>query len=193
MAPPGPRLFFALWPGDPVRKAILDAGLPISRQRALGGREVPPEQLHLTLLFLGSATTDQQQRLVEGAAQVSARALDLRLDQAGCYYRSRVFWLGARTIPARLTALWQALCDVAALAGLEPDHRPITPHVTLVRDIRHRIRPVEITPVAWPVKGFSLVQSILETPPRYHVVSQWDLQTASATNVKTVQGSGGTE
>lgn len=193
MAAPQTRLFFAAWPEDGVRQAILEAGLPVARGRALGGREVAPERLHLTLLFLGGATADQQQRLVEGAGQVSARAFDLRLDHAGCYYRSRVFWLGSRTVPARLTALWQGLCDVAALAGLEPDHRPIAPHVTLVRDIRHRVRPVDVTPVDWPIRGFSLVQSVLDTPPRYHVVSQWALQNASATNVKTVQGSGGTE
>lgn len=187
------RLFFALWPEPAVRDAIARAGYPIARQRALGGREVPPERLHLTLLFLGGATAAQQERLVAGAGQVVGHAFDLRLEQAGCFYRSRVFWLGAATAPARLTALWQSLCDVAALAGLEPDHRPPAPHVTLVRDIRHRIRPVPVEPVVWPVRRFALVQSVLGDRPEYHVVSQWPLQNASATNVKTVQASGGTE
>ena len=40
---------------------------------------------------------------------------------------------------------------------------------------------------------FALVRSVLGDAPRYHVVSQWPLQNAPGTNVKTVQASGGTE
>lgn len=173
------RLFFALWPEEPVRQAIARAGLGIARGRALGGREVPAERLHLTLLFLGETTAAQQEQLLAGAAQVRGHAFDLRLDEAACFYRTRVFWVGAREAPARLIALWQSLCDVAALAGLEPDHRPLAPHITVVRDIKHRIRPVAIDPIVWRVRRFALVHSVPGAAPQYHVVSQWPLQTGA--------------
>ncbi|MGH8482331.1 MAG: 2'-5' RNA ligase family protein, partial [Nevskiaceae bacterium] len=89
--------------------------------------------------------------------------------------------------------LWQGLRAAAGAAGLAPDPRPLAPHVTCLRDIRDRIRPVTIPRVLWPVREFALVHSTLGPSPQYHVVSQWPLQTTSGSNVKTVQAPGGTE
>jgi hypothetical protein len=50
---PGRRMFFALWPEPPLQAAMAAAGGAVARNRNLGGRDIPPERLHLTLLFLG--------------------------------------------------------------------------------------------------------------------------------------------
>lgn len=181
------RLFFALWPAPKLQAAISAAALAVARQRAVGGREIPAERLHLTLLFLGDVTAKTEEILVAGAGRLASPAFQLSLDQAGCFYRSRAFWLGASAAPRKLTLLWERLQTLAAGAGVEVDSRPLAPHVTCVRDIRHRIRPVPVPPVTWAARDFALVHSELGAQPRYHVVSQWPLQTGAHADVKTVQ------
>ena len=174
------RLFFALWPEPALQSAIAEAGCGIARSRALGGREIPVERIHLTLLFLGDVPAAMEQRLIVAAATVTGRAFHLSLEQAACFYRTRVFWLGTKATPPRLTTLWENLRRIAAANGLAADARPLAPHITCVRDIRHRIQPVSIPRILWPVKSFALVHSTLGAQPQYHVVSHWPLQTARA-------------
>jgi RNA 2',3'-cyclic 3'-phosphodiesterase len=187
------RLFFALWPEAGLRATITQTAVAVARERKLGGREVPPERVHLTLLFLGDVAARAEEILVAGAGRLALPAFDLTLDQAGCFFRSRAFWLGASATPRRLTALAEALRGLAAGVGIEPDARPLAPHVTCVRDIEHVIRPVQVKPVIWRVRGFALVHSTLGDLPQYHVVSHWPLQTAPIASVKTVQEPGGPE
>lgn len=173
------RLFFALWPEAPLREAITRSALAVARERALGGREIPAERVHMTLLFLGDVAPRAEAQLIAGAGELGARAFELRLDRAGCFYRSRVFWLGASQMPRALTGLWQDLQTLAGRAGLQADPRPLAAHVTCLRDIEHRIRPVSVKQIAWPVRQFALVHSALGPAPAYHVVSQWPLRMPS--------------
>jgi len=187
------RLFFALWPQPPLQAAMAAAASGIARSRALGGREIPPERLHLTLLFLGEVAPEVEKRVVAAAGRIVARPFDLTLDEAGCFFRSKVFWLGASRAPRKLGELADELRKAMAGVGLSPDRKELVPHVTCLRDIRHVIRPVPLAPMVWPVRGFALVHSTLGAQPEYHVVSHWPLQTASASAVKSVQKPGGPE
>ncbi len=186
-------MFFALWPDPALQAGIAATAERIARVRAIGGRAIPAERLHLTLLFLGEVAPEAEKRLLTAAGRVEGRAFDLTLDQAGCFFRSKAFWLGPSAVPRKLAELGQALRAAMAGVGLAPDGKGLVPHVTCVRDIRHVIRPVPVDPLIWPVRQFALVHSELGAKPVYHVVSQWPLQTASVTNVKTVQAPGGTE
>jgi len=187
------RLFFALWPDPALQTSMAATAERIARTRAIGGREIPAERLHLTLLFLGDVASDAEKRLVTAAGRLQARPFDLTLDQAGCFFRSKVFWLGPRTVPRKLAELVRALHAAMAGVGLAPDRKDLVPHVTCLRDIRHVIRPVPVDPIVWSVRQFALVHSALGAKPEYHVVSHWPLQTASTSSVKTVQAPGGSE
>ena len=169
------RLFFALWPEPALQAAIAETASAVARSRAIGGREIPPERLHLTLLFLGDVPAKAEARLIADATSVTGRSFHLVLAHAACFYRTRTFWLGPRTTPPRLTTLWQNLQRIAAPAGLARGARPLAPHVTCLRDIRHRIRPVPVKPVLWPVREFVLVHSTLGARPEYHVIGRWPL------------------
>ena len=65
------RLFLALWPDDDVRNqlsAVLkSAGHPILS----GGTPVKPENLHMTLLFLGDVSESESVNLVASLDNVS--------------------------------------------------------------------------------------------------------------------------
>jgi 2'-5' RNA ligase len=173
------RLFFALWP-DPARQAaIAAAGSAIARTRALGGREIPPERIHLTLLFLGDVDPAGEERVRAVADAVRSPAFDLTLDEAGSFPRSRVLWIGTRHAPEPLTQLWRALRDGLSDLAAEHNREALVPHVTCYRDIDRPVPIVPIPPIRWRADGFVLVHSTLGTPHRYHVVSHWPLQTVA--------------
>ena len=171
---PSERLFFALWPAPELARRITGAAAEVARLRQLKGKPVPPERAHLTLLFLGEVAPDAAARLREAVATIRVPPFELVLDQAACFYRSRAFWVGPSTIPEGLLTLWERLRDAGTATGVVGDYKPLIPHVTCLRDVADRIRPVPIAPLRWRPREFALVRS-----PEYHVVSHWPLQTAS--------------
>lgn len=186
-------MFFALWPEPALQTTLAATAKVIARSRSLGGREIPPERIHLTLLFLGDVAPDVEKRVLVAAGRIAARPFDLTLDQAGCFFRSKVFWLAPTAVPRKLTELSQALRAAMAGIGLPPDRKELVPHLTCLRDIDHVIRPVPVSPLVWPVRRFALVHSTLGARPEYHVVSHWPLHTGPVPSVKTVQAPGGPE
>ncbi|HUR40656.1 MAG TPA: RNA 2',3'-cyclic phosphodiesterase [Verrucomicrobiae bacterium] len=167
------QLFFALWPKPPLARRITDAASRVAGQRKLVGTAVPPERAHLTLLFVGAVPEAQFAKLWAAAAKVSVPSFELVIDQVGCFYRSRAFWAGPTQVPEPLAELAGQLRAAVASAGLPPDAKAFVPHVTCLRDVSDRIRPVPIEPIRWAVREFALVRS-----PEYHVVSHWPLQNA---------------
>jgi 2'-5' RNA ligase len=185
---PTRRLFFALWPDPALRAAIASAAR--TPARGLPGRRVRDENLHLTVLFLGAVEAAAEAALAQAAARVRAAPFELSLDRAGSFFRARVLWVGPSQVPAQLGDLRSQLEAAAGAAGVAVDPKPLVPHVTCYRDVRQTLEPVPVEPLLWPVRSFALVHS---AAGQYHVVSQWPLQTASVTNVKTVQATRGTE
>jgi 2'-5' RNA ligase len=167
------RLFYALWPDDPVRHALLHwqtANLPAAvrwQHRA---------DLHLTLHFLGLVAQDRLDALCALGAGLRAEGFELILDELGHWPRPQVLWAGpAETAPelvelhARLGAGLQAL-------GFEPDSRPFAAHVTLARKIRRWPQgAAALAAVRWPVREFALVESVPGAVPAYQPLARWPL------------------
>ncbi len=165
------RLFFALWPDETIRSAL--AALAQEVIVETGGRGVTPENIHLTLAFLG----EQPARLVTKIDARSAAAtprFQLALDELGCWAKSGIAWLGASTMPAELAKLAQGIVLALAAIGLEGDERPFAAHVSLARRIVRPLRPRVIQPIVWSVDSFALVSSEPAANGRdYRVVRKW--------------------
>ncbi len=170
------------WPGDGV-----DGAPP---------RWAAPEDLHLTLRFLGEPEAAAggpgapEQQLVAATERLAARAaglapagLDLGLTRLGCFPRpgpkARVLWAGPDEVPAAWVRLAAAAEDEARGLGFPPESHPFRPHVTLLRP-RPREAAAASALVDEPLAGLELtaVRSIallsnrgaLEgSPPRYRV------------------------
>jgi 2'-5' RNA ligase len=100
-------------------------------------RWVPPQNVHLTLKFLGDVSTASldliEQMMVTEAAQFPA--FDVQVDGLGCYpnpRRPRVLWVGLKA-PAELASLQRGMEAAAARLGYESEERDFSPHLTIGR------------------------------------------------------------
>lgn len=125
-----PRLFVAIDPPLGIRERLtaLCCGLP-------GARWVEPEQLHLTLRFIGEVDGSMLHPVQEALAEVRAQALSLQLEGIGFFPprgSPRVVWVGIRK-NEQLLRLHNRIESVLVRAGLEPEDRKYSPHITLAR------------------------------------------------------------
>jgi 2'-5' RNA ligase len=129
------RAFFAL-PLPEAQRDTLSRYLEACAAVAPDFRWAAHDNLHLTLRFVGGV----DRRLVEGiAAQVAVEAggsFGVQLGEVGTFKRGRlvrVVWLGVAEglqLARRLADILERECRAA---GLEPEQRAFTPHLTLAR------------------------------------------------------------
>jgi 2'-5' RNA ligase len=167
-------LFFALWPDAAVRDHLYAAAQ--ARHRECGGRVMRRDNLHLTLVFLGSVTHDKIPALDALARQLRGDAFALAFGTTGYWRRNRIVYAAPHAVPAPLLALVAALEKALTNAQFAFDQRPYVPHITLIRDARV---PATLPPLAfnWPVVDFTLVESGRDAKGvAYRVRARWPLQ-----------------
>ncbi len=128
------RLFVAIaLPGDiRARLALLKGGLK-------GARWVAPENLHLSLRFIGDVSGGFEQDIHQALQMVAGPPFALTLSGAGAFdRRGRVHavWAGVETSVEKSDALARLQGSVESAlvrSGLEPEHWKFKPHVTLAR------------------------------------------------------------
>jgi len=169
------RAFIAL-PLEPVLAAEIKKVQ--QRLNSPGGavRWISPEQLHLTLQFLGNVATEQLDDLT--AALRRARAgiapFQLALEGAGCFPNMkspRVVWIGIHGDLELLRQLQEQIAQETKNFGDHGDHRGFQPHLTIGRvkaaglEGRRACQAIEFATVpklgAWTVHHVLLVRSEL--------------------------------
>lgn len=99
---------------------------------------VKPENIHLTIKFLGSVPTGR----LDGVSQSVRRAVDreapfeLELTELGFFPNNRdpkVIWTGPGRLPEPLQVLHRRVEEEMVAVGFAPDARPFSPHFTLGR------------------------------------------------------------
>jgi 2'-5' RNA ligase len=124
------RLFAALTLPDAVRErlSLVRAPLPDARW-------VPPENMHITLRFIGEVEPPVATEIDTALSRIAAPAFDIRLTELGIFGsrgRVRTLWAGIEKNDALLRL--QAKIEAASVqAGLAPEGRKFHPHVTLAR------------------------------------------------------------
>ena len=168
------RLFFGLWP-DPAARGQL-ARLAEQFQPP-GGRRHHPDDLHITLLFLGQVDDARQPCIYQAADAVQAPTFSLRLDTLGHWPRPRILWCGPSLVPEPLQRLVTDLQQGLQGCGFEPERRRYKPHVTLQRKVRH-VKTHELEHcIEWQATEFALAASEGGAPgeSRYRILHRWPL------------------
>ena len=124
------RLFVGIPFPDNIRDQLggLLGGLP-------GARWVRPENLHISLRFIGEVAGGDEIDIDQALQDVVGEAFEVTLAGVGCFdRRGRVHavWAGIEK-PEALIRL-QGKVELALVnSGIEPEHRKYKPHLTLAR------------------------------------------------------------
>jgi len=133
------RTFIAL----PLSKTMIDQLAAVQRtlrrtcpERAI--RWVAPENIHLTLFFLGDILPERVPPVQQALSVVTryVQPFTFTVQGAGAFpdlNRPRVVWLGLDEPTGRLVLLHQAINEAIEKVGFQPEARRFSPHLTLGR------------------------------------------------------------
>ncbi len=110
-------------------------------------RWVPPENIHLTLFFVGDVILERIDPLKAALAVITRNAAPFtyQVRDIGAFpnvRRPRVVWVGVKDPSGRLKLLHRAVNEALENVGFTPDTRPFSPHLTLGRIKRRAKREV---------------------------------------------------
>jgi 2'-5' RNA ligase len=174
------RLFLAI-PLSPDLAARASEILPIALPAL---RRVKPENLHLTLAFLGHTPDERLDEVTDAARDAAASVSPFRLafDHAGRFPergRPRVVWLGISEGEASVVKLGEGVYAGLRSRDIRFDDRPLAPHLTLARiaedasaaeakTVGAALETMPIPPLHFDVTEIAVVQSVLSPKgPRY--------------------------
>jgi len=128
------RLFVAIRPPEPVRDRLVD-----SMEGLDGARWVDDDNLHLTLRFVGEVERPVANDLAAALARIAAAPFTLSVDGVGHFDKRSRHGSRPRALWARvpgdgpLRELQAKVERACQEAGLAPEQRRFTPHITLAR------------------------------------------------------------
>ncbi len=131
------RLFIAIDPEPAMLDTIFRLTSSMKREYPVAGvRYTAPQNLHLTLLFLGDTEEDIIPKINRDLERIchNFKEFDLELSDLGAFpsqRNPRIIWLGVKN-PGPVSALAKAIIYNAGLVA-EPEKVRFTPHLTLGR------------------------------------------------------------
>jgi len=134
------RLFIAINFDTQTIEHMLDVQ---ERLRAVGkGNFSQPENLHLTLVFLGEIAPDRVPAIRQIMSSLSVPVLRLCFNHVGSFKRDGgdILWIGLAENKALLEVqrqLSQRLTDT----GFVLERRSFSPHITLARQVKFKVEP----------------------------------------------------
>ena len=124
------RLFVALDLPQETKSALMTLCHGVA-----GARWRRPDQLHVTLRFIGEVDGAMARDIVDVLGRIDAPAFELTVRGLGHFgdrKRPRVLWAGVDGEPA-LKRLQGKIVRALQEVGLEDEHRKFHPHITLAR------------------------------------------------------------
>lgn len=154
------RAFIAIDLPQPIQEAI-EKQTSRLRQAAGDGlvRWIPPQNIHLTLKFLGNIAASHMDFLKQLLHQTadSHQPFDVQIGGIGSFPNSklpRVLWAGVHA-PADLASLQKTIEAGAARLGYEKEARPFSPHLTLGR-VRQGIDSRDLQKISSALNGIQI-------------------------------------
>ncbi|NLA87485.1 MAG: RNA 2',3'-cyclic phosphodiesterase, partial [Clostridiales bacterium] len=130
------RLFYAINFDSIIKKQLTDIQ-DLLRTHSLKGNFTLPDNLHLTLAFIGEVASDKTGPLLQIAETFKVTPFELRLQGLGRFRRDGgdILWLGIAENKT-LTSIYSRLYGYITGAGFTIEKRKFTPHLTLARQAR---------------------------------------------------------
>ena len=153
------RLFIAVNFNSGTRTKLLALRDEL-RENSTAGNFSLPENMHLTLVFLGECDKEQVSSAKNVINKLQAPAFEVVIDRIGRFKRDGgdVWWAGVRENKA-LSNLQRELAGKLAEAGFALENRRYSPHITLGRRVETEMRPREIGHFGETANSIELMKS----------------------------------
>lgn len=163
---------------DDLKRKITDSGVKWTK----------PEQLHLTVKFLGETDPDRLQKVLPAglAVREGRKPFELSIGGLGAFpnmNRPSVLWVGANKGADSLVSLALQLDGLLVKYGYKKEARPPTPHLTLARiktysgeaEVSRVLKTAEVGEIgATTIDRFTLMRSTTKpTGSEYSVVEEF--------------------
>lgn len=149
------RLFLAINFDAPTKERLLAVQRKL--MACAGGNFTRPENLHLTVLFLGEV--EETEAVVRSVKARFMTPVTMEFDRVGVFRRD-LYWVGL-TPDSALDDLYGGLRDDLRRAGFSGDWPDrLTPHITLAREVSLRGQPdLSFEPFSMTARRLSLMRS----------------------------------
>ncbi len=123
-----------------TNKGIYDVSERLRKEVGYGisGKWVEPQNLHITLQFLGDITEKQAIDVIKNLQEIAKRNIPFRLTYKGLGVfpdtkRARVLWIGVSKGSEKLKNLAKSVEKANSRVGIPPSPKSFVPHLTICR------------------------------------------------------------
>ena len=158
------RLFFAVNFDDDTKNRIISVQGQLRRQSS-SGNFTRPQNLHLTLAFLGETPEGILPGLSSLLSKIPRPYCEIEFNRTGCFTHSRkeLWWIGADPACPGLRILEKIHSQLFGLLmdeNISFDTRPFMAHITLGRDIKKSgAITLDFPGISIPIHRISLMKS----------------------------------
>ena len=150
------RVFIAIRFSQAFKEPIFEAQDAL-RDNGVRGNFTLPENLHLTLAFIGE--TDRVNDIKAAVKEVVFEPFEIKTGRLGCFNgRSKVIWLGIDG-EKKLKAITAELRKNLDIRGIDYAKGRFQPHITLVRQPSDMPLDIDIESANMTVKEISVMKS----------------------------------
>ena len=150
------RVFIAIRITQAFKEPIFEAQDAL-RDNGVRGNFTLPENLHLTLAFIGE--TDRVDDIKAAVKEVVFEPFEIKTGRLGCFNgRSKVIWLGIDG-EKKLKAITAELRKNLDIRGIDYAKGRFQPHITLVRQPSDMPLDIDIESANMTVKEISVMKS----------------------------------
>ena len=166
------RLFLAFWPNEEQLEKLHEIQCDYTGL----GREVLPENFHITLLFLGNISFEIADCFSQNVQEIDVQPFRVQLDRLGYFDKTKIFWVGPSIVPRQLESLYKSVRNCAQYCGISKLSKRYVPHVSLLRNCEVPISNPNFEPIEWEIDEFHLVESRLDKGgAHYYTVESFPL------------------
>ena len=164
------KLFFALWPGDKQRQKLTQ--IQNDLKLAEFSRCTTPENLHITLYFLGEVQSDRIPELIGFVEETQFEPFQFDLNLVGVWPRNRIVWCGTVAESDGIQTLVNTIQQSSPVQSMHFRKKKFKTHITLARKATRRVFE-RIEPIQFFADSISLVRSVpIDGGVRYEIVKQ---------------------
>jgi len=148
------RLFIAVRFSPEIEALLLDAVRQV-REQVCSGNFTRPENLHLTLAFIGES--ERLPEVKEAIDKAATAAFPLTVGGGGRF--GSLYWVGVEQHPA-LARLTASIRRELELRKVDFDRKPFKPHITIARQVEaERPLALDVPRLSMTVRRVSLMKS----------------------------------